>query len=298
MSSQRSKRIKSTPSVYSFPPCWLRVKHGKYRDAVGYLFDSEQSNNFVTVLIPPRDFPYEMPKGFIALFNPSHLPQDISTTDITRDGEIVAQKYKGEEYYGGLLKKSFHRYSTELVAIPHPDDIQLHIQAGWDTPFAQKATIAFSKLSLRAGDSVRLHTPNLHGQICTVLSTDHTFGGTIDLLFELDGVIRQTQATLVNIERVFNIGDEVQALTGVYQGVEGHLIQKYEDNYMICQTVSKYYLDCRPIDCTLQAYMLAPQYVNPPEEPKTIEIGDYVTVTVSDLIRKSGLVLWASREFI
>jgi hypothetical protein len=76
-----------------------------------------------------------MPKGSIALFDLSRLPQGISMTDITHDGEIVTQKYKGEENYGGLLKKSFHRYSTELVAIPHSNDIQLHIQAGWDTPF-------------------------------------------------------------------------------------------------------------------------------------------------------------------
>ncbi|KAG2737566.1 hypothetical protein P692DRAFT_20883431 [Suillus brevipes Sb2] len=44
--------------------------------------------------------------------------------------------------------------------------------------------------------------------------------------------------------------------------------------------------------------MSAPQYIDPPEEPKTIEIGDYITVTVGDLIGKSGLVLWASGEFI
>jgi hypothetical protein len=164
-----------------------------------------------------------MPKGSIALFDLSHLPQGISMTDITHDGEIVTQKYKGEENYGGLLKKSFHRYSTELVAIPHSNDIRLHIQAGWDTPFTQKATIAFSKLSLQAGDSVCLHTPDLPGQICTVLSTNHTFSGTIDLQFELDGVVRQTQATLVDVEQVFNVGDEVRVLAGVYQGVEGHL---------------------------------------------------------------------------
>jgi hypothetical protein len=83
-----------------FPyPCWLRVKRRKYRDMDGYLFDFEQSNNFVTVLIPLRDFPYEMPKGSVALFNPSHLPPSISMTDVTHDGEVVTQKYKGREYH-------------------------------------------------------------------------------------------------------------------------------------------------------------------------------------------------------
>ncbi|KAG1758964.1 hypothetical protein EDD22DRAFT_168624 [Suillus occidentalis] len=286
-------------------PCWLRVKRGKYRDAVGYLFDSEQSNNFVTVLIPPRDFPYDMPKGSVALFDPSRLPPGISTTDVTRNGEIVGEKYKGEEYYCGLLKKTFHRYSTELVHIPHPNDIRLHHQAGWDLPFTRKAEVAFSKLSLRAGDTVRLHTPDLSGQLCTVITTDHAFGGSVTLEFELDGAKKQTEAALVDVERVFNVGDEVRVIAGVYQGVAGHLVQKYEDNYTICQSgtqqeieVSKYYLDRRPLDRTLQAYMSAPQYVDPPEEPKSIEIGDYVTVTVGDLLGKCGLVQWASGEFV
>jgi hypothetical protein len=168
-------------------PCWLRIKRGKYRDAIGYLSDAEQTNNFVTVLIPPRDFPYDMPKGSVALFDPSRLPPGVSTTDVILNGEVVAQKYKGEEYYNGLLKKNFHQYSTELVHTPHPNDIWLHHQAGWDLPFIQKTEIAFSKLSLRAGDAVRLHTPDLPGQICTVLTTDHAFGGSVTLDFELDG---------------------------------------------------------------------------------------------------------------
>jgi hypothetical protein len=44
--------------------------------------------------------------------------------------------------------------------------------------------------------------------------------------------------------------------------------------------------------------MSAPQYVDPPEELKSIEIGDYVTVIVGDLLGKCGLVQWASGGFV
>ncbi|KAG2743352.1 hypothetical protein P692DRAFT_201809141 [Suillus brevipes Sb2] len=47
-----------------------------------------------------------------------------------------------------------------------------------------------------------------------VLTTDHTFGGTTTVWFELDGVVTQTQATFVDVD------------------VEGHLVQKYKDNFM------------------------------------------------------------------
>ncbi|KAG2336096.1 hypothetical protein BDR05DRAFT_1006165 [Suillus weaverae] len=286
-------------------PAWLRIKRGKYRDAIAYLFDSEQTNNFVTVLIPPREFPYDMPKGSVALFDPSRLPTGISTSDIIRDGEVVGSKYKGEEYYCGLLKKNFHRYTTELVHVPHPNDIRLYLQSGWDTPFVKNAEVAFSKLSLRAGDSVRLNTADLLGQICTVTTTEHAFGGSVNLTFELDGHRKEIQARLADVERAFNVGDEVRVVAGLYAGVEGHIVQKYDDNFFICQSgtqeeieVSKYYLDRRPVDHTLQGYMSVQQFVDPPEEPKSIEIGDHITVTVGDFIGKSGLVQWSSGVFV
>jgi hypothetical protein len=61
----------------------------------------------------------------------------------------------------------------------------------------------------QTGDTIRLHTPDLPGQICTLLTTDHAFGGLVTLDFKLDSEKKQMQATLVNVERVFNMGDEV-----------------------------------------------------------------------------------------
>ncbi|KAG2038738.1 hypothetical protein BDR03DRAFT_981276 [Suillus americanus] len=289
-----------------FPsPAWLRIKRGKYKDAIAYIFDSEQANNFVTVLIPPREFPYDMPKGAVALFDPSRLPSGISMLDVIRDGQVVASKYKGEEYYCGLLKKNFHRYCTELVPVPHPDDLRLHLQSGWDTPFVKKTEIAFSKQLLRSGECVRLNTPDLTGQICTILTTDHAFGGSVKLAFDLDGRQKEIEATLDDVERVFNVGDEVRVVAGAYLGLEGHVVQKYGEIFHICQSgtqqqveVSKCYLDRRPVDRTLQGHMSAEQYVDPPEESKSVEIGDYVEVTVGDLIGKGGIVQWSSNDFV
>lgn len=34
-------------------PLWVRIKHGKYKDAIAYVFDSKQSDLFVKVLVPP-----------------------------------------------------------------------------------------------------------------------------------------------------------------------------------------------------------------------------------------------------
>lgn len=40
----------NTLSLQFSYPCWLRVGWGKYRDVIGYLFNSEQMNNFITIL--------------------------------------------------------------------------------------------------------------------------------------------------------------------------------------------------------------------------------------------------------
>ncbi|KAG2052981.1 hypothetical protein BDR06DRAFT_972662 [Suillus hirtellus] len=50
-------------------PLWVRIKHGKYKGDISYVFDSEQLTGFVVVLIPPQEFPYSMPHGSKALLN-------------------------------------------------------------------------------------------------------------------------------------------------------------------------------------------------------------------------------------
>ncbi|KAG2754082.1 hypothetical protein P692DRAFT_20870194 [Suillus brevipes Sb2] len=82
---------------------------------------------------------------------------------------------------------------------------------------------------------------------------------------------------------------------------KGYVVQKYKEIHHLPVWhigVSKYYLDRCPVDRTLQGYMATPQYVDPPEEPKSIEISDYIKVIIGNLIGKGGLVLWAAGEFI
>ncbi|KAG1729540.1 hypothetical protein EDD22DRAFT_853119 [Suillus occidentalis] len=97
-------------------PSWVRIKHGKYKDTIAYVFNSEQSNLFVEVLVPPRDFPYPMPKGSVSLLDHSHLLKD----------NTVAKIIRGEEI------------------------------SRWDTSFVKKTIVAFSMQFLRAGNAVRV----------------------------------------------------------------------------------------------------------------------------------------------
>ncbi|KIK31413.1 hypothetical protein CY34DRAFT_19952, partial [Suillus luteus UH-Slu-Lm8-n1] len=115
-------------------PAWVRVKIGKYKDTVAYVFDEEQIDGFITTLVVPRDFPYPKPKGTVELVDKSRLLLDGSVSDIIREGEVVGWTFKGQYYYSGLLKKTFRRSSVVEVAIPHPDDIRFYRQSGWD-PF-------------------------------------------------------------------------------------------------------------------------------------------------------------------
>ncbi|KIK34179.1 hypothetical protein CY34DRAFT_98457, partial [Suillus luteus UH-Slu-Lm8-n1] len=193
-------------------PSWVRIKHGKYKDAIAYVFDSEQSNLFVKVLVPPQDFPYPMPKGSVALLDPSRLPKDTTVTDIIHDGEVVGCSFKGAKYYKGLLLKNCHRYHLEYVSSPHVDDIRLHRQSEWDTSFMQKTVAAFSMQFLRVGDAVRV----VKGE-----------------------VLSETEVSLQDLERVFRVGDTVRVVAGAYLGLEGHVIQISGDILHLCQAISK-----------------------------------------------------------
>ncbi|KAG1904994.1 uncharacterized protein F5891DRAFT_1183654 [Suillus fuscotomentosus] len=90
-------------------PGWVRIKYGKYKGDMGYIFDSDQSNGFVTILITFWDFPYPMPGRSVALLDRSRLPNnDQAIRNIIRDGKVVGCSYTGELYYMGLLVKQFH----------------------------------------------------------------------------------------------------------------------------------------------------------------------------------------------
>lgn len=219
-------------------PSWVRIKHGKYKGDIGYVFDPDQSNLFVMVLIPLREFPYDMPQGSVALLDRSRLPNDSAVSEILRDGDVVGHSYKGQRYYGGLLLKNCHRYLVELVASPHADEIRLHVQSGWDKAFVKKTIAAFSMQFLHKGDAVRVIKGEVCPEIGTVISTHHA-AGTVSLEFNLDSHRQEMDVRLQDIERVFWVGDSVRVVAGSYLGVEGHIVQATGDIFDVCQEVSQ-----------------------------------------------------------
>ncbi|KAG1899890.1 uncharacterized protein F5891DRAFT_980831 [Suillus fuscotomentosus] len=285
-------------------PAWVKIKTStrhKYNGAIGYVFEeSEENDNFVKVLISPWDFPYPMPQGSVALFDLARLPTGKFTTNIIRHGKVVGWTYRGEQYYMGLLLKTFHRYLLELVVVPHPDDIRLHLQSGWDTHFVKNTELAFSMQFLREGDAARVLTGEVHSEIGEVISMDHVFG-SVRLKIDTNGLQREIDLRVRDVERVFWIGDAVRVVAGSYLGLEGHIIGMSDEIFDVCQEdtkeeiqVSKYYLDRHPLRHTLQAQLALPllQVVEPPPKQDSIEVGDYVQVFEGEYLGKSGIVEW------
>lgn len=219
-------------------PGWVRITQGKYKGDIGYVYDSEQLNDFVAVLIPPREFPYPVLENSAALFDRSRLPANKTVSNILRDGEVVGCSYKGEQYYMGLLLKRFRRDGLEIAATPHPDCIRLHLQSGWNTHFVKATELAFSMQFLRVGDDARVITGEVRLEIGKVVSTDHAFSSVcLELAFE--GHPRRMDFRLQDVERVFRLGDSVRVVAGIYLGLEGHVIQMCDDIFHICQESTK-----------------------------------------------------------
>ncbi|KAG1864786.1 hypothetical protein F4604DRAFT_1928588 [Suillus subluteus] len=244
-----------------------------------------------------------MPRGTRALVERSRLPNSKGgqVSDIISNGEVVGWSYKGESYYKGLVVKSFHRDHVELVASPHVNDIQLHLESGWDIPFLKDTVVGFSMQFLRVGDSARVVKGSLRGELGTVVSTDHTCG-SVGLEFNFDGCLEETEVSLRDVERVFRVGDTVKVVAGPYMGVEGHLIQMCNDVFHVCQEttkevieVSKYYLDRRPLRHTLKSHVPTQQHFEPPSDSDSIEIGDYIQVLDGKHAGRRGVVNWFSK---
>lgn len=69
-----------------------------------------------------------MPQGCGALVERSRLLKNNSVSDIILNSEIVGWAYKGESYYKGLLLRKICCNHLELLASPHADAIQLHLE--------------------------------------------------------------------------------------------------------------------------------------------------------------------------
>ncbi|KAG1795958.1 uncharacterized protein HD556DRAFT_1307185 [Suillus plorans] len=111
-------------SHFTLPnPGWVKITQGKYKGDIGYVFDSKQSNEFVTVLIPPCDFPYDMPKRFVALLDRARLLNNETVFDILQDDRVVGWSYKRERYYMGLLSKNFRHSARPITG-------EIHLEMG------------------------------------------------------------------------------------------------------------------------------------------------------------------------
>lgn len=133
----------------------------------------------------------------------------------------------------GLLLKNFHHDLLDFITTPHPDEIQLHIQSGWDTPFVKITQWAFLMEFLCTGDTARVITGELGAEIGEVVLTDHS---SVHLKFDIDGHKMQWEVRLQDIELVFQVGDTVQVIAGIYLGLEGYIVRMSDDVFHICQT--------------------------------------------------------------
>ncbi|KAG1793632.1 uncharacterized protein HD556DRAFT_1443418 [Suillus plorans] len=259
-------------------PGWARIKHGKYKNAIGYVTSLKlkdgQSGPFVSLLVALQDFPYDMPKGSVALLDRSRLPAGKELSDIIIDQKVIGCSYKGEQYYMGLLLKKFHRDLLDFVTTPHPDEIRLHIQSGWDTPFVKITQQAFSMGFLRTGNAARVITGELGAEIGEVVLTDHN---SVRLEFNIDGHKTQWEVWLQDVDHVFRVGDTVRVVAGIYLGLEGYIVRMSDDVFHICQAstneeveVPKYYVNRCPLKHTLHAQLPTQQFFEPPPDIDTI----------------------------
>ncbi|KAG2059221.1 hypothetical protein BDR06DRAFT_968182 [Suillus hirtellus] len=241
---------------------WVRFKHDKYKGDIAQVFDSDLPNNFVVVLVPPWEFPYPMPRKSRSLLDRSHLPTGDAVSNIKHGEEVVGCGYKGERYYMGLLLKNIHHDRLEHVVCPHADNIQLHLQSGWDQFFLKATVVAFSMQFLRVGNWARIVKGDLGSKIGQV-------------------------------------SDTVRVVAGPYLGVEGHIIQMVDDVFCLCQDVSKeevevskYYLDRCPLSHMMQARLPMQQLFNPPPNVESIQIGNHIEVVDGQHTGKSGTMHW------
>ncbi|KAG2087625.1 uncharacterized protein F5147DRAFT_658914 [Suillus discolor] len=175
----------------------------------------------------------------------------------------------------------------ELLTSPHVDDIQLHLESRWDKPFLRKAVMAFAMQFLHVGDHARVIKGSLSGELGKVISTDHTYG-SVCLEFTFHECPEEIEVRLQDVERVFWVSDSVRVIAGPYLGLEGHILQKAEDVFHVCQVATKE-VSHTPFKPTSATTLRASPDSN------LIEIGDFIQVLDREHTGKHGVIDWLSK---
>ncbi|KAG1741377.1 hypothetical protein EDD22DRAFT_851700 [Suillus occidentalis] len=199
---------------------------------------------------------------------------------------IVFSWVAGQKKNVKRLKTHAPNFLTqEIVASPHTDDIKLHMQSGWDTPFVRKSLLAFLMQLLRTGNEVRV----IAGEICsktgTVVLMDHASGSMrLEIIFNGHG--REIDVQLEDLEHIFRVGP--------YLGLEGHIIQISDDMFHVCQAVSKEEILLRslPLASRLSPAATQQQRFEPLPQSKSIQVGDHIEVLAGEHWKKCGIVEW------
>ncbi|KAG2052980.1 hypothetical protein BDR06DRAFT_972661 [Suillus hirtellus] len=88
-------------------------------------------------------------------------------------------------------------------------------------------------------------------------------------------------------------------MAGSYLGMEGHIIQIFDDICHICQAVSKeelqvlkYYLECCSLNYTLHLWLPIQQKFEPFPDCDSIQVGDEIKVLAGEHMVKYGVIEW------
>ncbi|KAI6033750.1 hypothetical protein PISMIDRAFT_49172, partial [Pisolithus microcarpus 441] len=177
---------------------WVQIKKSPYNGDVGYVEESTESD--AIVLVAPRHVPYDLPEesGERVLFDIelARMAGLDPVPVLSPHGTEIGYSCSGEEFIYGLLRLTLPVDTLELLDLPHLDDIRFHVAAEFDLPFVERMLNLFSAQFWQEQDAVEVH----------------------------EGELRSKRGALVDLRRVFKIGDTVEVIAGPFCGETGYIV--------------------------------------------------------------------------
>lgn len=221
-------------SEQNFPlRSWVRIRKGKYKNDLGYVLSCDKGT--FAVLVAPRERPYdppEQPRNIRGLFH-WQIAHDagLDLSAIANSKDITAFQYNDHSYFTGLLRLSLTSDGFERAAVPHPDEIFLHAQAGIDPSLVEESYVLFSAQFWREGDVVRSSSLELLNQRATITAVDLDKRSVTLILDD-----RTYDCPLLEQRRVFSTGDHLRITVGPDRGFVGIVTTLMEKELVLCSS--------------------------------------------------------------
>ena len=211
---------------------WLLVKCSNYKNDISYMLSRDGDQ--IDILVAPHECPYnDGSQKLLFDTNMARLVGYAVIVDGPSDIHARVESCCGHIYHKGLLRRSFLKKALEVVKVPHPDDLLLHLLASIDPPLIHQMIKIFSAQFWQQDNLVCLTEGELCNTSRCILSINLQNRSAVIAISSDRKLPAQYSSLILHLQCMYRHGDWVKVFAGLDRGTEVCVVDQSGERVML-----------------------------------------------------------------